>query len=77
MQLKKELPLLSVVALPFIYLTYVWNNLPTKVPLHWNFKGEIDRYGDKIELLLIPIIMPLLTYVIFLIVPKIDPKKKN
>ena len=44
--------------------------------MHWNYKGEIDRYGEKIELLLIPILLPLLVYVIFLVVPKIDPKNK-
>ena len=54
MQLKKEIPLIITVSLPFIYLTYVWNQLPKKVPIHWNFKGEIDKYGDKIELILIP-----------------------
>lgn len=76
MNIKKELPLIIVVLLPFLYLAYIWNQLPESVPLHWNFKGEIDRYGDKIELLLIPILLPLLVYGIFLVVPKIDPKKK-
>ena len=47
MNLKKELPLIAIVLLPFIYLAYLWNDLPSKVPMHWNLKGEIDRYGDK------------------------------
>ncbi|HLV39232.1 SdpI family protein, partial [Xanthomarina sp.] len=76
MKLKKELPLIGIVLLPFIYLAYIWNQLPEKVPMHWNIKGDIDRYGDKIELLLIPFLLPVLVYVIFLVVPKIDPKKK-
>ena len=36
----------------------------------------MDRWGSKFELLLIPILLPLLTYVILLIAPKIDPKKR-
>lgn len=76
MDLKKELPLLTIVLLPFVYLAYTWNQLPEKVPMHWNVKGEVDRYGNKVELLLIPILLPLLVYVIFLVVPKIDPKNK-
>lgn len=76
MKLKKELPLIVIVALPFIYLAYIWKQLPEKVPMHWNIQGEIDRYGDKIELAVIPILLPLLTYIIFLVVPKIDPKNK-
>ena len=62
--------------LPFIYLAYLWNDLPSKVPMHWDLKGEIDRYGGKSELIIIPILLPLLVYVIFLVVPKIDPKNK-
>lgn len=76
MNIKKELPLIAIVLLPFLYLAYIWNQLPDKVPVHWNFKGEIDRYGDKAERILIPVLLPLLMYVIFSVVPKIDPKKK-
>lgn len=76
MNLKKELPLIGIVLLPFIYLAYIWNQLPEKVPTHWNINGEIDRYGEKIELIIIPILLPLLMYIIFLVVPKIDPKNK-
>jgi uncharacterized membrane protein len=76
MSLKKELPLIGIVLLPFIYLAYIWNQLPEKVPMHWNIRGEVDRYGEKIELIIIPILLPLLVYIIFLVVPKIDPKNK-
>ncbi len=76
MKLKKELPLIAVVLLPFIYLAYIWNELPKKVPVHWNINGEIDRYGYKLELIIFPLFLPLLMYVILLIVPKIDPKNK-
>lgn len=76
MSIKKELPLIAIVLLPFIYLAYLWNDLPSKVPMHWNIKGEIDRYGDKAELIIIPFLLPVLVYVIFLVVPKIDPKNK-
>lgn len=76
MKLKKELPLIAVVLLPFIYLAYIWNELPPKVPVHWGINGEANRYGDKTELLLVLVLLPLLTYVSFSIIPKIDPKNK-
>ena len=76
MTIKKELPLIAIVLIPFVYLAYIWNQLPQKVPVHWNAKGDIDRYGDKAELILIPLLLPFLAYIIFLVVPKIDPKKK-
>lgn len=74
--LQKELPLIIIVLIPFVYLAYVWNSLPEKVPLHWNMEGEIDRYGEKSELILIPVLLPLLIYVLFTIIPRIDPKGK-
>lgn len=73
---KSELLAILIVALPFIYLFYNWSHLPSEVAVHWNFQGEVDRYGTKWELLLIPILLPLLTYLIFLLVPFIDPKDK-
>ena len=76
MNLKKELPLIGIVLLPFVYLAYIWNQLPAQVPMHYNIEGEIDRYGNKSELILIPIMTSLLIYLIFLAVPYIDPKKQ-
>ncbi|MEH7111634.1 DUF1648 domain-containing protein [Neobacillus niacini] len=40
----------------FIFLIYNWNRLPDKVPAHYNPLGEIDRWGSKMELLILPII---------------------
>lgn len=76
MNLKKELPILAIILLPFIYLVHSWHELPSRIPVHWNIEGEIDRYGDKSELIIIAILLPLLVYLIFLIVPKIDPKNR-
>ncbi len=76
MKLKKEWPLLVMVALPFMYLAYIWQQLPEQIPMHWNIKGEIDRFGSKWELLMIPFLLPVLTYLIFLVAPSIDPKNK-
>jgi uncharacterized membrane protein len=76
MKLKNELPLIAIVLIPFVFLAYIWNDLPQKVPIHWNINGEIDRFGNKLELILIPLLFPLMTYLIFLVVPKIDPKQQ-
>lgn len=73
---KKEIPYLAISLLPFVYLAYIWPSLPQSVPMHWNASGEIDRWGDKSETLMIPILMTGLVYLLFLILPKIDPKGK-
>ena len=74
--LKKELPIVGFVLLPFIYLAYLWNSLPEKVPIHWNYKGEIDDWGTKYSLIGLVFLLPVLTYVFMLVIPKIDPKKR-
>ncbi|WP_348800382.1 SdpI family protein [Flavobacterium adhaerens] len=75
-ELKKELPLVGIILLPFIYLAFIWNTLPEKVPTHWSIKGDIDHWGDKTFLIGVPFMFPVFVYVLFLIIPKIDPKKR-
>lgn len=75
-KIKKEIPFIALALMPFLYLAYIWNNLPEKVPMHWNAAGEIDRFGDKKELVLMLIMLIGINYFIFLIIPAIDPKKK-
>lgn len=74
--LKKELPIIGIVLLPFIYLAYLWNSLPEKVPIHWNYKGEIDDWGTKYALIGVLFLLPVFTYVLMLVIPKVDPKKR-
>lgn len=76
MKLTKEIPLLIIVSIPFIYLSYIWNSLPETVPTHWNYNGEIDGWGKKSSLILTTFLLPVLTYLLFSLIPLIDPKKK-
>ena len=74
MNLRKELPLLCIVLIPFLYLGYMYADLPDTVPTHWNIEGEIDDWGSKSTLWILPFATSFLIYVIMSIVPKIDPK---
>lgn len=38
------------------YLISQYGALPDKVPAHFNGAGEVDRFGNKIELIMLPII---------------------
>ena len=38
-----------------IYLGINWSSLPDKIPAHYDFAGNIDRWGKKGELLIVPI----------------------
>jgi len=74
--LTKELPLIAIAVIPFLYLAYIWNSLPDSVPMHYDINGEIDRYGSKIELVLVALMLPILSYGIMQLAPLIDPKKQ-
>ena len=75
-KLKKEIPFIAVALLPFVYLAYIWKELPNQVPMHWNASGEIDRWGDKSELFVMLFMLTGITYFIFLVIPYIDPKQR-
>jgi hypothetical protein len=36
-------------ALGWGYAGWLYTRLPERVPMHWNFAGEVDRYGGRIE----------------------------
>ncbi|WP_144463668.1 DUF1648 domain-containing protein [Siminovitchia fortis] len=44
-----------------IYLLVTWNDLPAKVPGHYDGAGNITRMGSKWELIILPVIAGLLT----------------
>lgn len=75
-KLKSELPALLVAVLPLVYLSMIWSSLPDTVPIHWNLQGEIDDWAPKVSLIVIPFLLPVLTYATFLLIPFIDPKRK-
>lgn len=75
--IKKEFILLFIIALGFALGLYMYPILPEKVPIHWNVYGQIDNYGSKIWLVLWVPLLNLGIYLMMLLIPFIDPKKKN
>ena len=74
---KTEILLILLLAIPFIYLTFTWNQFPERVPIHFNVKGEPDNYAPKtVGLLLLPFIN-IFTYLLLKYLPRIDPRKEN
>lgn len=59
--------MISLWAIPF---------LPAKIPAHYNFKGEITRWGTSQELLIMPLIT-LLSWPIFLFIYHLVSKKEK
>jgi len=68
---------LIIIIISFLIGIYLYNLMPDKVASHWNDKGEVNGYMIKFwGLFLMPIISFAL-FLMFLLIPKIDPLKKN
>ena len=71
-----NLLLILVAIVPLVYTMFIYNSLPSEIPVHWNIDGEIDNYGNKNMILMLPLITIAIS-VLFIFLPKIDPKKDN
>ncbi len=75
--LKNEWPLWLIILFPYLFVLYFWNDFPKQIPTHFDVNGVPDAYGSKLTgLILLPGINVLM-YVLFRVIPLIDPAKKN
>ncbi len=75
--IKKEWPLLVILAIPFVIAVMVYPRMPEQVPIHWNIEGQVNRYGSReFGTFLLPL-LNIAMYVLFLVMPKFDPKYAN
>ncbi|WP_313237137.1 DUF1648 domain-containing protein [Sporosarcina ureae] len=47
---------IALFAAALVYLVLQWDQFPDRIPAHFGAGGEVDRYGSRMELLLLPII---------------------
>ena len=65
----------AFVAASFALSAAVWERLPERIPIHWNFRGEIDRWGGRVEG---AFLLPAIALVLWLVLPRlprIDPRR--
>lgn len=74
---KMELPLLILIAAMFVLAAMTWSTAPDRIPVHWGLRGEVDRYGGKVEGLLMPPAIAVFVYLLMLFLPRIDPGRAN
>jgi len=68
-----------IMLIPWVYLAFIWNELPQTIPTHFGISGAPDKFGPKNEIILAPLIFTVigvLQYFILKNIYKIDPKKK-
>jgi uncharacterized membrane protein len=67
-----------VMIIPAVYLAITWNRLPEKVAMHYDLRGQVDRYGSKNELITMVIVLIAVNVLVYLLLTniyRIDPKK--
>jgi len=67
----------GLVLLSFILSIYFYPQVPEQMATHWNSQGEVDGYMSKLwGLFFMPLVITGLV-IMFLAIPKIDPRKEN
>jgi uncharacterized membrane protein len=75
-EMKKDWWLIGIILLIWIFTFAVFGHLPDKIPMHWNISGQVDSYGPKQDVFILPSVITVI-YFLMVFVPLIDPKKAN
>ncbi|MCX6784978.1 MAG: SdpI family protein [Candidatus Komeilibacteria bacterium] len=56
---------------------YFYSVFPDRVPMHWNINGQVDSWGSAFSgAFILPMIL-IGMYILFVLIPFIDPKKEK
>ena len=69
------LPIIFIVA-AFVLAAVAWPQAPDRIPIHWGLNGQPNSYAGKIGLFY-PALIALGVYVLLLVLPRIDPRRRN
>lgn len=72
----KEITILALLALPFLFFTMNYSQLPDNIPTHYNYAGEADDFSSKSNFIYFLAAIGIGIYLLMLILPKLDPKKR-
>jgi uncharacterized membrane protein len=72
----KESVIWTIMAMPFVYLSTVWSRLPEQVPTHFGIDGVANGWMSKPVFLCFVVGLIVGLYLLFLVMPKLDTKKK-
>ena len=69
--------MLALILIAIILAIAVYPRFPDKVASHWNIKGDVDGYMPRFwATAMLPLIL-IGCFLLFLVLPKIDPFKRN
>lgn len=68
---------LVIIIVSILIGAYFYPSLPEQMASHWNIGGKVDGYMPRFWGVFLMPIISIVLYLLFLIIPKIDPLKKN
>ena len=74
---KIQIIIIFLILFSFVVALYFYPQLPDTMASHWNSKGEVDGYMSKCSSAFLLPLVSLFMFLLFLLIPKIDPLKKN
>ncbi len=74
---RTEWPHWLLIGAMFALAAGAWSTAPDRIPVHWNLAGQVDRYGGKVEGLLVIPLLAIFLYLMMLLLPRLDPGRAN
>lgn len=74
---KYTIIILLIIIISFALGFYFYQKMPERVAGHWNSQGQVDGYMPKFWGLFLMPIISLALFLLFLLIPKIDPLGEN
>ena len=74
---RTEWPHALLIAAQFALAAVTWNSAPDRIPVHFGFDGQVDRYGGKFEGLLVLPLVSVALYFVMRLLPRFDPGRAN
>lgn len=63
--------------IPTLIGILLWNRLPDRIPVHWNFQGQVDGYASKpIAVLVFPALI-MIVHLVMAFITSQDPKNNK
>lgn len=74
---KAQIITIIIILISFAVGVYFYPQFPDKMASHWNIQGEVDGYISKFWGAFLMPIVSLGLFLLFLLIPRIDPLKRN
>jgi uncharacterized membrane protein len=74
---KSTISILIIILVSFIMGVYLYPHMPAEMASHWNVEGQVDGYMSKFWGLFLMPFISVAMFLLFILIPAIDPWKKN